>query len=181
LSGKKISRVLDLGCGNGWFTYQVATHLGNAKVLGGDVNQEELDQAERCFQRPNLSFKPIDIFEFETDQLFDLITINAAVQYFPSIKELLGVIQPLLAPGGEFHILDSPVYENLQAATAAKQRTTDYYAKMGVPMMSEHYFHHTKDDFQSFVTKYQPSRNRLIKKLLQPSPFPWLVYQKEDE
>ena len=44
----QLRRILDLGCGNGWFSAQLC-RLGHTEVLGVDVNQFELEQAERVF------------------------------------------------------------------------------------------------------------------------------------
>ncbi|MEM7040551.1 MAG: class I SAM-dependent methyltransferase, partial [Bacteroidota bacterium] len=55
-------RILDLGCGNGWFSRHLA-NLPGAEVLGVDVGAEELAQAERVFGKvKNLRFAEADIF-----------------------------------------------------------------------------------------------------------------------
>ncbi|CAG5076332.1 class I SAM-dependent methyltransferase [Parvicella tangerina] len=168
--------VLDLGCGNGWFTHLIAKALPNTSVLGGDINQMELDQATRCFSNANLNFQFIDVFDFEPDQQFDLITINAAIQYFPSVAQLLTKVQSLLTEHGEFHVLDSPVYNDANKAEEARQRSIAYYSKMGVPELSNSYHHHTWQDFSTFDVLYQPSKNKLVRKIKNDSPFPWLRF-----
>ena len=55
-------KVLDLGCGNGWFTALLAKNQ-NLEVVGMDVNLTELKQAARVFQQVNLNFVCGDIFK----------------------------------------------------------------------------------------------------------------------
>src|SRR4051794_32682807 len=45
---KKPMDVLEIGCGNGWLSAQMAKLLGTS-VTGWDVHQPELDQAKRVF------------------------------------------------------------------------------------------------------------------------------------
>ncbi len=177
LQRKNFTRVLDLGCGNGWFTHQMAKSLPDSQIIGADINQTELEQARRCFASKNIDFKYLDVFDFQPSQKFDLITINAAIQYFENIDQLFQKIKTLLRGGGEFHILDSPIYSNKEAARAAKIRSQEYYTKIGNPELIERYFHHRWEDFEVFTTFYMPTANRLLTKLKADSPFPWLVYQ----
>src|SRR6185369_492378 len=54
--------ILELGCGNGWLSHQLAASL-NAEVFGVDVNETELLQGARIFKDDqNLSFLCADIF-----------------------------------------------------------------------------------------------------------------------
>lgn len=176
---REFKNVLDIGCGNGWFTNQIAQKLTDFKVLGGDINNTELNQAKKCFNRSNLDFTYLDIFSLDPDKKFDLITINAAIQYFPDIAEVLLKIKSLLTDNGEFHILDSPVYHSERDAQKAKQRSDQYYYSMGVPEMSGAYFHHTWSDFSDFEILYRPKLVPGINKILKQSPFPWLVFRNK--
>src|SRR4051794_33766657 len=54
LAGKKTKlSILEIGCGNGWLSNQLAA-VTKTQVLGLDVNQTELAQAQRVFSKPNL-------------------------------------------------------------------------------------------------------------------------------
>lgn len=177
IANKDFKKVLDIGCGNGWFTNQIAQKLTDSEVLGGDINKTELNQARRCFDRSNLNFTYLDIFNLDPDKKFDLITINAAIQYFSKIDEVMLKIKALLTETGEFHVLDSPIYANVEEAKKAKQRSDQYYNTMGVPEMSEAYFHHVWSDFDDFEVLYRPTLVPGISKFLKQSPFPWLIFR----
>lgn len=168
--------ILDIGCGNGWFT-NLLSKIENSKVSGIDINPIELEQADRVFKKENLQFYYGDIFQIkEFEKQFNVITLNACVQYFPNFKLLLDKLKSFLTPGGEIHIIDSPFYKN-EEISDAKERTNKYYQALGQPEMSNFYFHHSIDSIVDFKIRHQPSNN-YINKLLNrnSSPFMWLSY-----
>lgn len=168
----KNGSLLEIGCGNGWFSSRCAKEV--AKVAGVDVNLSELEQGSRVFKRENLSFYYWDIFTASPFQSkFDCIVLNAVVQYFPNFEGLIRQLKTLLNPKGEIHILDSPFYSK-EEVHAAKQRSDHYYANMGVPEMSAHYFHHQLKSIEMWDVLFSPKRNRFVKLLKgHDSPFAW--------
>lgn len=168
--------ILDLGCGNGWFTYALS-QIVHSNVIGLDINSVELEQANRVFKSDNLQFYYGDIFKInQFEKKFNIITINACVQYFPDFKLIIEKLKTFLAAKGEIHILDSPFYKN-EEITNAKERTNRYYLKLGNPEMSNFYFHHSKDVLSEFKVKYQPTKNKFYKFFNRHnSPFMWLCY-----
>jgi len=173
-TSNQLTNILDLGCGNGWFSAQLA-RLGDTRVHGVDVNEVELEQAQRIFTRENLSFQNAHILQEKIGGLdFDAITINAAVQYFPSFKELVARCQLHLRKGGEIHIWDSPFYED-HGVRNAQERTSDYYSNLGVPEMAGHYFHRKLSELLPFQydVLYRPSKIKRKLKLAY-NPFPWI-------
>lgn len=175
--GRRVQRTLDLGCGNGWFSHQLMRI--SQEVVGLDVNREELRQAARVFGRPGLVFCLGDVFEVDwTEPCFDLITLNASVQYFPNLAQLLDRLLQLLRPEGEIHLLDSPLYAQGETAQA-RTRTQQYFSGMGMASMSAHYFHHTKAslDGVQYTCMYRPDGLLpWVKRRVFPhrSPFPWI-------
>lgn len=164
---------LDIGCGNGWFSNAMASQV-KGKITGLDINEDELKQGHRVFGSEKLSFCYGDIFqEIFPHGTFDLITLNAAIQYFPDLDQLASILKTLLRPGGEIHVLDSPFYP-LSKIPAARQRTLDYYTSMGHPEMADHYHHHSLDAIAALAGKplYSPSRwRKMLGKV--DSPFSW--------
>ncbi|HEX9511843.1 MAG TPA: class I SAM-dependent methyltransferase [Puia sp.] len=149
-SGKRPLEILDIGCGNGWLSHQLA-EIPGTKVTGLDINFTELQQAARVFNDdPNLTFIQGDIRSGVLDgQQFDCIVFADAIQYFPSIKKMLYFTLTFLKSGGEIHIIDTRLYKPAEIE-AAKRQTVTYYTSLGYPEMADFHFHHSSHDLRSF-------------------------------
>jgi len=184
----KVSRaahILDLGCGNGWFSHQLASHT-KGEVLGLDVNYTELLQAARLFSSYKCHFAYGDIFEDKwPGASFDLIVLLSAIQYFPSLTNLVKRLQSLLAPDGEIHIADSPIYATLKEAEKASKRSAVYFDNLGFSSATSYYHHHSFEYLApyQFQILYDPARffPGIKRKVLgQGSLFPWIKIGKQD-
>jgi len=172
LSKKPACRILDVGCGNGWFSNLMA-QTGH-RVTGTDVNLPELEQAARVFTSENLDFVYADLFRAKFGERFDLIVFNSCLQYFSEVEKILAAMRALLAEGGEIHILDSPFYHPDERENA-QMRTSAYYSALGFPEMAAHYFHHFLPQQGSFRVHYKP--RKWLRKLQNDSPFYWISVQ----
>lgn len=178
LSKKRIKLALDLGCGNGWFTNKLVSV--SSSVIGMDMNFKELEQASRLFGNDKLKFCYGDIFSSNLPKKqFDIITLNACIQYFPDVGKLINRLLELINEDGEIHIIDSPFYHSNEV-DPARERTVEYYTGLDFPEMADHYFHHCWDDLQPYPyrTLYNPDslKTKLSRKLgIAYSPFPWIV------
>lgn len=168
--------ILDIGCGNGWFSHCLAS-IRDTEVYGLDVNEIELEQAARVFNQPNLKFVYADLQATNAESLtnFDLVTVNSCIQYFSDFKEIFDLLTLRLKPNGELHILDSPFYDKSELADA-RSRTKAYYDQLGVPEMANHYFHHQTDQIHDFEMMYQPKKSRISRIFRKDSPFPWIKW-----
>jgi len=175
---KRDLNILDIGCGNGWFCGQLSRSFDH-NFYCADVNLTELKQGRKVFNSEHIKFVYADIFNAEIPQAsFDIITVNAAVQYFPDLNKLLNKLITLLNENGEVHILDSPFYSESEAVNA-KKRTMDYYSSIGFKEIAKNYYHHTRNELSEFKFEilYQPnSISNKIKRLISiaDSPFPWI-------
>jgi 2-polyprenyl-3-methyl-5-hydroxy-6-metoxy-1,4-benzoquinol methylase len=172
---KQLLQVLEVGCGNGWLSHQLAAIEGSS-ITGIDINFTELQQAARVFSRiPNLRFEYGSLENSdEIERQYDIIVFAASIQYFSSLKDIIGTAMKMLRTGGEVHILDSPFYDPA-ALAAAKTRTQLYYTSMGFQELSKHYYHHCTEELSAFdfTVLYQP--NALQHYLLKnKNPFPWI-------
>ena len=174
-SKEKSLKILEIGCGNGWFSNKIAGVSKKHSVIGLDVNSEELKQATRVFRKENLKFVYGNIFEIETifHNQFDIIVLNGAVQYFQNFNRLFSTLVSFLKEHGEIHIIDSPFYTR-EKIDDAKSRTLAYYTKLGFPEMASNYFHHTITEIKEFEVLYR-YKNKIINKVLikKESPFSW--------
>jgi len=176
------TNLLDIGCGNGWFSANIAKN-NSVDVYALDINKTELEQAARVFNYQNLKFIYGNIFENIFGQgSFDIITLNSSVQYFGELPKLIKRLFYYLVEEGEIHIMDSPFYNRNELA-GAKERTARYYNSTGFPEMAKHYHHHTFDELNDFEYKilYDPKSSSVkLKKLfsIKDSPFPWIRIKK---
>ncbi|HEY6435052.1 MAG TPA: methyltransferase domain-containing protein [Ignavibacteriaceae bacterium] len=171
-------KILDLGCGNGWFCAQLSKSF-NYDYYCIDVNLIELKQARGVFNSDKLNFIYADLFTAELPvSFFDIIFVNAAVQYFPDLKKLLSKLVSMINRNGEIHFIDSPFYKQNEVDNARK-RTEKYYQTIGFPEMSENYFHHAWDELSDFKFNILYNPVTVISKFKQlifmnDSPFPWI-------
>lgn len=180
----KSTKILDLGCGNGWMANRLAK-LPLCQVFAIDLNQTELEQGARVFSdTTSLHLIYGNIFEnyFQLAS-FDLILMASSVQYFSDIQKLLNRLLELLNEAGEIHIMDSPFYTK-ESVSTARQRTIDYYQQLGYPEMTNYYYHHQWTELLGFhyKIKYKPRsylsgfRQNFFKDVI--SPFPWIIISR---
>ena len=184
LEQKRVHRVMEVGCGNGWLTNYLCQALA-ADCCGVDVNGKELEQAARTFTRGgNPTFVYGNIFSSAFDDCkADVIVLASVIQYFPDVHELLGLLIDRLNPGGEIHIIDSPVYPE-HKVDLAKKRSQEYFGLNGHAEMEEYYHHHTWRSFQrrSYAVLHDPSSviGRIRRMFANASPFPWVMVPGKD-
>jgi len=169
--------ILDLGCGNGWFSHLLFSS-GDFEVLGMDMNQFELEQASRVFKKDKLSFIYGDVFNPHfPESSFDFITVGAAIQYFSNLQMIIERLLLLLKKDGELHIFDSPFYNRIELDNA-KNRSELYYKELGFETMADKYFHHSIENISNFNIEYMyvPAKKTSLKRFLKKNdmPFPWL-------
>jgi ubiquinone/menaquinone biosynthesis C-methylase UbiE len=170
--------ILEVGCGNGWLSAKLA-NIPDSTVAGLDINQVEIEQANRVFNKENLEFL-YDSFNENTfdNRRFDTIIFAASLQYFPSVVTVMNHALAILRPGGEIHIIDTPFYKPAQAWIAG-QRSNQYYTALGVPEMAAHYFHHAVSEFWGFKYKILFNPARFYNRLFRKDPFFWIRIEKQ--
>lgn len=62
-----VDQVIDLGCGNGILTYQVAAHVAN--IIGFDISEPLIEAANRRCRLANCAFFVGDILDFDPSRL----------------------------------------------------------------------------------------------------------------
>jgi trans-aconitate methyltransferase len=98
LGAKAGERVLDLGCGTGQLTAEMAAT--GAKLVGIDSSPEMVAQARRNF--PHLRFEVADARAFEADDPFDAVFSNAVLHWVKPAGAAVERVWRALKPGGRF-------------------------------------------------------------------------------
>ncbi|HSB10846.1 MAG TPA: methyltransferase domain-containing protein [Blastocatellia bacterium] len=91
-------RILDLGCGTGHLTSQIAG--AGAEVVGIDKSTTMIEEARRLY--PNLRFEIADATDFHFDEPFDAVFSNAAIHWMKDQAGVARCIWEALNPGGRF-------------------------------------------------------------------------------
>jgi len=95
--------VLDLGCGDGKITAELAAIVPQGSVIGLDYSVEMTNFAHRTFTRsehPNLSFVHGDASRLSFCDQFDVIFSNAVLHWIYDHQPVLAGICRALRPGG---------------------------------------------------------------------------------
>jgi trans-aconitate 2-methyltransferase len=91
-------KVIDLGCGTGELTRQLADKLPNSHVTGLDSSAQMLEKAA-SFSTPNLVFEQGDQSQLTGE--WDIIFSNAALQWTENHAELIPALYSKLTSGGQ--------------------------------------------------------------------------------
>lgn len=139
-------RVLDLGCGFGWFC-RWAAREGASHVFGLDVSENMLARARTDTKEEQISYERADLEQLHLPgEAFDLAYSSLALHYIEHLAALFACVSRALVPTGAFVFsVEHPIYTapsrpgwSVDAGRkiwpvddylAEGQRTTDWLAK----------------------------------------------------
>ena len=98
LDPKPAERILDVGCGTGHLTVQIAAH--GATVVGMDASADMIRRAKE--QQPGIEFFVGDVTEFTVDPPFDAVFSNATLHWVTRAQDAARRIFAAIRPGGRF-------------------------------------------------------------------------------
>lgn len=130
-------RAVDLGCGAGHLTAQLAMHLDAAEVVGLDTSAAMLERAA-AHASDVVSFAPGDLATWgDPAAPADVVFANASLQWVPDHAEVLARWTAALAPGGQLAVqvpsnADHPSHR-VAAEVAASPEFADAFAPAGGP------------------------------------------------
>lgn len=96
--------LLDIGCGDGKITAQIARILPKGKVVGIDQSESMIRHASEQFapkDYPNLFFMRMDATDIRVDKKFDGAFSNAVLHWIPDQPAVLRGVHACLRPGGK--------------------------------------------------------------------------------
>lgn len=98
LGAKSGERILDIGCGTGHLTAQIAAT--GAHVTGIDRSPEMIRQARA--EHPAIPFEVMDIRELHFTEKFDAVFSNATLHWITDPEPAVAGISSIIKPGGRF-------------------------------------------------------------------------------
>ena len=98
-------RILDVGCGDGKVTAELATRVPRGSVLGIDASTDMIGFARMMFPQsahPNLSFRYGDAAKLTFRNEFDVVVAFASLHWVKDLPIAVRGIKQSLTPGGRF-------------------------------------------------------------------------------
>jgi trans-aconitate 2-methyltransferase len=121
-------RILDLGCGPGQLTDQIAK--AGADVVGLDVSPEMIGQARQNFPKLKFVLQNAAAMKFENE--FDAVFSNAALHWMLDASGVLCAVAKALRSGGRF-VLEMGGKGNIQIIEEAIRRIVAGYCNGEIP------------------------------------------------
>ncbi|OYD46066.1 methyltransferase [Sphingobacterium cellulitidis] len=105
---KEGMHVLDIGCGTGAISNGIANYVGPKGSVVGIDNTEKfiLSGQDTYSDTKNLELQHCDLFNFHSDEKFDLIVSARTLQWLNNPREAILKMKELLKPAGTLSILD---------------------------------------------------------------------------
>lgn len=135
--GNRSLRILDIGAGSGWMSRLLADQhdIFALDVNPGPHGLAALPAEQRRFMAAQAELERLPL----AGNSFDLVIANASLHYTHDLAQVFKQVSSVLRPGGQFLVMDSPVYPTREAARAAYERSRAYYAQHGVPELANNY------------------------------------------
>jgi trans-aconitate 2-methyltransferase len=149
--------ILDIGCGDGKVTAEIARAVPRGAVVGVDASAEMIGFAKKTFpasQCSNLQCQIMDARKIKSTQQFDLVFSNAALHWVDDHEKILHGAAAILKSGGRLVVSCGgkgnahDVFLALRPELRLK-RWWKYFRRMPMP-----YFFHAPGDYEKWLPKF---------------------------
>jgi trans-aconitate 2-methyltransferase len=152
--------LLDVGCGDGKVTAELARAVPQGAVMGIDASQQMIDFAQKTFPRsqlPNLHFHVMDARKISASAIssaFDVVFSNAALHWVDDHQAFLRGASACLRSGGRLVVScggkgnAQDVFIALRGEMRLK-RWKEFFRKLERP-----YFFYSPEDYQKWLPRF---------------------------
>src|SRR5215472_1436285 len=147
-------RILDVGCGDGKVTAEIARAVRDGSVVGVDASPQMVEFAARTFSAPNLEFHVMDARQIQFVRKFDLVFSNAALHWVDDHQAFLRGAASVLRAGGRLMTSCGgkgnahDVFLALRPEMRLK-RWREFFRKMEAP-----YFFHSTEEYKKWLPRF---------------------------
>ena len=150
-------QVLDVGCGDGKVTAEMAHAVPRGSVTGVDASPQMIEFARRTFPRgkvPHLEFHVMDARRVRFAKKFDLIFSNAALHWVDDHPAFLSGAAACLQPGGRLVVSCGGKGNAHDVFIALRpelrlRRWRKYFRRMAKP-----YFFHSPAEYEKWLPRF---------------------------
>jgi trans-aconitate methyltransferase len=149
--------ILDVGCGDGKVTAEIACAAPHGSVTGIDASPQMIEFAKKTFPAekfPNLRFRVMDARKIKFERRFDLVFSNAALHWVDDHEKILRGAAAVLKSGGRLVVScggkgnAQDVFVALRPEMRLK-RWRNFFRKMPTP-----YFFYAPSDYEKWLPKF---------------------------
>ena len=138
---KGSEQILDVGCGDGKITAQIAYRASKGSVVGVDPSRDMINFAQSHFgpaALPNLRFEVADARRLPFKNEFDHVVSFNALHWIPEQQAALSSIRSTLISGGkaQLRLVSKGARKSLEDVTEETRRTSrwkDYFQDLRIP------------------------------------------------
>ncbi|HEY1490928.1 MAG TPA: methyltransferase domain-containing protein [Verrucomicrobiae bacterium] len=150
-------RILDVGCGDGKVTAEMARAVPNGSVVGVDASPQMIEFANKTFpasKNANLEFHVMDARKIQFVRKFDLVFSNAALHWVDDHQAFLRGAASVLRTGGRL-MTSCGGKGNAQDVFLAVRpemrlkRWREFFRKMEAP-----YFFHSPEEYKKWLPRF---------------------------
>jgi len=150
-------RILDVGCGDGKVTAEIARALPHGAAVGVDASPQMIEFAAKTFpatKSPNLEFHVMDARKIQFVRKFDVLFSNAALHWVDDHQAFLRGAASVLRAGGRL-VVSCGGKGNAQDVFLAlrpemrMKRWREFFRQMKAP-----YFFHSPDEYKKWLPRF---------------------------
>lgn len=150
-------RILDVGCGDGKITAEIARAIPRGAAVGVDASPQMIEFAGKTFPASkisNLEFHVTDARKIQFVRKFDVVFSNAALHWVDDHQAFLRGAASVLKPGGRLIVSCGgkgnahDVFLALRPEMRLK-RWREFFRKMEAP-----YFFHSPDEYKKWLPRF---------------------------
>ena len=149
--------ILDVGCGDGKVTAEIARSVSRGSVTGADASPQMIGFAKKTFPAgkfPNLRFRVMDARKIKFERRFDVVFSNAALHWVDDHQTILRGAASVLKSGGR-----------LMVSCGGKGNAQDVFVALRPEMrlarwrkffraMPKPYFFYAPEDYEKWLPRF---------------------------